>query len=498
MRWTLALGEANHIYLRRRFHYLMEGFDDMFTRSPWRCGLVLAFLFGWIFSFPILGPFLVATDMVDAPIKAGVFVASLAIGLFTLQMLPTKYATNHLIVRTAGGLIAILTLLYVFIPGDLYFGCLLLAMLGLLTAYLGLAWVPWFAVQDQPLLVLTVAMIGSGVISAMAKFAPLVLTKSRLSALAIIVAACTFLYPETFSDIRPVKAHSTSTPTRRSISMVLALSAFLIAVYFSASTWHLKTSPDLHPFWPSVDSLIYAGSIPLFAYIAERSDPVDLSVYSLSALGLALLAAATQSSAELAISTYHTMLYFGLAAADLFFWNGLLMLGAYYGHRKVFGVALGTVVIVEALATLMARGEPLYSRSDSFFTVFNAIIFFAMTPLVFRSSQAFRQEYANKMTPKLEDSTPDHVEEEPGSSKAPYNLTPSETRIFSFLLEGCTDADIAAKLFISRNTVKFHVRNILRKAEVSNRKELLSYVLAMQEGSRSVKPVTTEGKTISS
>jgi DNA-binding CsgD family transcriptional regulator len=467
----------------------------MFTSSPVRCGLLLAFLFGWIFSFPMLGPFLLAINSVDALIRALAFITSLAFGLFSLHKLSIKYATSHFIIRTAGGLIAVLTLLYAFVPGDLYFGSLLLAMLGLLTAYLVLAWVPWFAVQDQPLLVLAIAMAGSGVIMAMANFAPFVLTKTRLCALAVIVTACTFVYPKTCFDIYPRKAFNPA-PTTRSRSMVLALSAFLIAVYFSASTWNLKTSLEFHSFWPSVDLLIYAGSVPLFAYITERSDPTDLSVYSLSALGLALLAAATRLNTGLSISTYHTMLYFGLAAANLFLCYGLLMLGEYYGHRKVFGITLGAVMVLQTLSALIARGKPLYSRSDSLFTVLNAMIFFAMTPLVFHSSKAFRQEYADKVTPRLVDPVPDHSEDESGFVS--YDLTPSETEIFSLLLEGSTDADIAAKLFISRNTVKFHVRNILRKAGVANRRELLSHVLALKEGSRSAKALRVEGERASS
>jgi hypothetical protein len=45
------------------------------------------------------------------------------------------------------------------------------------------------------------------------------------------------------------------------------------------------------------------------------------------------------------------------------------------------------------------------------------------------------------------------------------------------LLHGMTDKQMAERLTISINTVKFHTRNILRKAGAANRIELLASVL---------------------
>jgi len=54
------------------------------------------------------------------------------------------------------------------------------------------------------------------------------------------------------------------------------------------------------------------------------------------------------------------------------------------------------------------------------------------------------------------------------------NLTNSEKKVFQLICQGYTDNNgISDNLNISRHTVKFHVRNILRKSGTSNRKELL-------------------------
>lgn len=53
-----------------------------------------------------------------------------------------------------------------------------------------------------------------------------------------------------------------------------------------------------------------------------------------------------------------------------------------------------------------------------------------------------------------------------------YSLSAREAEIFSYLLEGKSNREIAEELVLSVNTVKVHVRNILRKCGTANRKEL--------------------------
>ena len=47
-----------------------------------------------------------------------------------------------------------------------------------------------------------------------------------------------------------------------------------------------------------------------------------------------------------------------------------------------------------------------------------------------------------------------------------YELSLRETEVFNLIREGATNGEISARLFISENTVKFHVRNILKKPDV--------------------------------
>ena len=53
-----------------------------------------------------------------------------------------------------------------------------------------------------------------------------------------------------------------------------------------------------------------------------------------------------------------------------------------------------------------------------------------------------------------------------------FNLTRQETEIALLLLDGAKDLNICSLLYISQNTLKYHLRNIYRKTGYSNRREL--------------------------
>lgn len=55
------------------------------------------------------------------------------------------------------------------------------------------------------------------------------------------------------------------------------------------------------------------------------------------------------------------------------------------------------------------------------------------------------------------------------------SLTERETEILRFVASGATNAEIARQLWITQQTVKFHVSNVYRKLDVANRTEACHY-----------------------
>ena len=64
-------------------------------------------------------------------------------------------------------------------------------------------------------------------------------------------------------------------------------------------------------------------------------------------------------------------------------------------------------------------------------------------------------------------------------SDAP-ELTRAERRVAALLIEGLSNAEIAERLYVSRNTVKAHVRHVLAKLGARNRVQ--AAVVMLQTG----------------
>ncbi len=57
-----------------------------------------------------------------------------------------------------------------------------------------------------------------------------------------------------------------------------------------------------------------------------------------------------------------------------------------------------------------------------------------------------------------------------------YNLTEREAEVLSYMVHGMSNPEIAEKMFVSVNTIKYHIRNIFVKMEINSRSEAISKV----------------------
>lgn len=56
------------------------------------------------------------------------------------------------------------------------------------------------------------------------------------------------------------------------------------------------------------------------------------------------------------------------------------------------------------------------------------------------------------------------------------DLTDRETEVLHLISEGMSNADIAERIFVSTNTIKYHIKNIYIKLDVKNRVEALNKI----------------------
>jgi DNA-binding NarL/FixJ family response regulator len=80
------------------------------------------------------------------------------------------------------------------------------------------------------------------------------------------------------------------------------------------------------------------------------------------------------------------------------------------------------------------------------------------------------------ITPNLAPRLLDDLLEERIDSPSPTALTQRERDVLELVSAGLSNREIAAKLFVSENTIKTHLRNIMDKHHFKNRAEAAAYI----------------------
>jgi DNA-binding NarL/FixJ family response regulator len=60
-----------------------------------------------------------------------------------------------------------------------------------------------------------------------------------------------------------------------------------------------------------------------------------------------------------------------------------------------------------------------------------------------------------------------------GPARTPVALTPQEAQITALVVEGLSNREIAAQLFLRSRTVEYHLRKVFQKLGISSRTELI-------------------------
>jgi DNA-binding NarL/FixJ family response regulator len=120
--------------------------------------------------------------------------------------------------------------------------------------------------------------------------------------------------------------------------------------------------------------------------------------------------------------------------------------------------------------------EAVKSGADGFLPKnLEAAEFFDMLERVMRGEPALTPGLARKVLGELANPASNR------DGQKPDTLTAREQEVLELLVAGVTsNRDLAKRLIVSENTIKFHLRNILDKLHVQNRAQVIAY--AVREG----------------
>ena len=197
----------------------------------------------------------------------------------------------------------------------------------------------------------------------------------------------------------------------------------------------------------------------------------------------------------------HVAILFGLLCMDLFYWTSLADSAPPGSGSLTLGWGLSLSILAITLPTLFVDLLPRDMVLLQTISGTLGVVFVLLALIVIRegSLDLATQSRTGRLVshegpaaiagvgpanPARREDHPAALPAEPESdaSKAPrklleqqflvYNLTSREREIAFFLISEFSTNEILNTLYISQNTLKYHIKNILRKTETGNRQEL--------------------------
>jgi DNA-binding CsgD family transcriptional regulator len=455
----------------------------------------LTLLFTWILSYPMHGFFLQGVAGPNFYVLGHLFTASHGLGLFTIGSLSITMLQNKTFIKLAGVSVLVLTIAYTILPQSGSIKYIICIILGFSSAYLVLAWACVFTGSNiAPELTLGVAMALTNVLLGLIGFAHNIpktafITASALSGLAPLISAFYITRKQPSVELQNFPDEQKN--IKVGLPTFLGIAFLVAAAFFSGGLWYRAVLPLFHLKWPDImgiGSFIYAAAVLGLSLNAQKHSLYWLGTISLSALGIGLATSLIGLDKSVVLALTLIILAAGLGALDLFFWLTLRKLSLFLGTQRSFGFGLGlSLFFITAPGIAIDTGVLTNPLESPVMSVIGACLLFLINPLLVQLLQPL-----SVSLPK-HDGVYDSFHEPTATNKGEenqtvthypefwYNFTVSEKRVYEFICKGWTDPEIAAHLNISRHTVKFHVRNLLRKAGVSNRKELLAQLVSNRD-----------------
>ena len=274
------------------------------------------------------------------------------------------------------------------------------------------------------------------------------------------VFALTFMgrYAEADSEEGPI-SRNRKTPDRK-----LILAAALIVLLFSTvngSAFGFPAADLGSSVKVELSRLFYAAGLMIAGFVSDRSRKTG-AICALTALMIPFVIMSLRAE-SISVVIFWALGYFTFGFYAVYRIILFSDMASEYRLLWISGFGLMTGRIGDAAGEVICL--LLKDRLAVLVTV-TAVLFVAAVSVFFRIYQMLYLPAYKKERSK---------EEYFAAFTAEHDLSSREQDMLKLLLEKKSNDEIAEELFISENTVKFHIHNLLQKTGCKNRKELISY-----------------------
>lgn len=463
--------------------------------------IYMTIFFSWLLFIPFYGPGQYL--LTSIPEASNIFIFGHIIGMLHCGW---YYATREkenlyleIVEKTAVILIP-LCVLFAFISQSLITDFVTFLIMGYASSWFVIRWASWFATPEFSsyrglLMGLTIAVsnillfVYTKLLYFEDYYSLVILLCSLLSTLGVFLI---LRLPMSTSREIDFKIKRALPPWHL---LVFAIFAFTAGGFLYSAVYSVEV--DVSSQLRSLTIFAYIIGVVIFGYLADKFSKIILlpSLFTILGIGFVLLIL-NKSYVPLYLIS-ECIILFGLGCADLYYWLTLADHGIKEYIPFVFAVGLSFHLGVISLTATMT--EHFLMNSTLGFSPVGVIGSVTMFLGIFFSFWIYKLFYHNVDILKYGETynlseaiAVTAVTAEDASCKGihtgyrdahidelltvNFQLTQREKELALLLLKGFSYPQIADELYISTHTVKYHVRNILRKIEVSNRHEMNSVI----------------------
>ncbi|MDD2216386.1 MAG: helix-turn-helix transcriptional regulator [Eubacteriales bacterium] len=229
----------------------------------------------------------------------------------------------------------------------------------------------------------------------------------------------------------------------------------------------------------------YIVALYIMKKLPKEINRYNILTVAITMIGFAFVFFAVLDHSAPSYILINTLMLGACGVCDLFWWSILgEMLDFAKNPAKMFGIGISANVLGILLGRLISAGIESISLYSSFTTTHLALmvvlIIIILLPILYKQLNRVLKEHAFAV--KIVEISQKQNEEKRKQGRhidasaellLPNEFTEREKEITIKLLQGKTYKMIAEELFVSENTIKFHIKNIYSKMEVHNKTELL-------------------------
>ena len=219
----------------------------------------------------------------------------------------------------------------------------------------------------------------------------------------------------------------------------------------------------------------YILTIFILRNLSSRINKAYILYIAIAMIGLSYILFMWLDRSATSYLVINTLMLGAFGVCDLFWWS---ILGSYLDYHDNAAKVLGVGLSMNVLGVLV--GSVIGNKIISFESPYLAasvtaviIIFTVLIILPVLNSQLTKHLKNHEFLVKFTDMTKGEQEKPMAGLKRDKQLTEKEYEVVNLLLRGYTYKVIAESLFISENTIKYHIKNIYQKLNINSKMELI-------------------------